>query len=350
MAEPPKILQVTYGAFSCTLEGFEDPVEALIAVTEYFRGLEADSPILAGALRSPEADGLRRMMAEAATNGDAERPMDLDGLGAARRGGLPGGSGIGNRPGSLEQGSSNMVGAPAGRRRWPLDRSPDQDEAALQRILSRAETKLSEPEAQWRREAMAHLKAAVVATEAERARDEGAAGENPNPLGSPEDEVAPLQLEEAQRVDPPRMRAALTGTRPRAPSADGDIDGPPVTADPPVLGRAGAPTMLLRGTEVPDSAALDEGTDEPFRTFAAAVGAMILPDLLEAAAVWLARVGGPGEGTRAELAALAGQALRLEPPREEVLRVIGILLREGRLVRGSAGRFRAAPGSRFALR
>jgi hypothetical protein len=49
MAESTKILQVTFGGYSCTLEGFEDPVEAMIVVTEYFRDLAERDPSFAAA-------------------------------------------------------------------------------------------------------------------------------------------------------------------------------------------------------------------------------------------------------------------------------------------------------------
>jgi hypothetical protein len=103
----------------------------------------------------------------------------------------------------------------------------------------------------------------------------------------------------------------------------------------------------------PLPAALDEdagpvrpGADGGFAAFAAAQGATALPALLEAAAAWATQRSPAGEATRSELVALASEALAAEPAREEVLRVIGILLREGRLLKGQGGRFRAAPGTR----
>jgi hypothetical protein len=255
---------------------------------------------------------------------------------------------------------------------------PAEDEA-VSRLMAQAATEMGGEETRRRQSAIAHLKAAVAATEADRAVTGGrsAQGEErmepyrddlervvrprrpqaeattPRPPAVPDPAArpTPLVLVSAQRIDQPRPAAPHASTT--------DSTAPrvviPVRPRRPALAQpsaalASAPQAVMQDT---DQAGLDDEdalTPEEaenlfsdatsFQDFADQLGAEALPDLLEAAAVYCAEVLQRPEFSRPlvmrQIAALPGQS---QTAREDYLRSFGTLLRQGRITKVKRGMF-----------
>lgn len=211
-------------------------------------------------------------------------------------------------------------------------------EQDMKRLIAKTQSEMAEPQATNRRNAIAHLRAAVAATNAEieagkperedtisdAFRDDLASAvrpKRPKKLGKSsarrpdtDQSAPPLKLVAEQRIDNPDETKPV---RPRRVSR-ADLDAPlaEVTTDHPA----------------PDG----------FADFAAEVGAQSLGDILEAAAAYMTYVEEREDFSRPQLMtrlrSIQGDAFS----REDGLRSFGTLLRTGKLRKVGPGRFTAS--------
>lgn len=233
-------------------------------------------------------------------------------------------------------------------RRSTLAEGESEGEAAMSRLIAETNNQMQGAENRRRLSAIAHLKAAVAATVAERRA--GAA----------------KPVNETDRQDPYREDLSLI-VRPATPTANRPtplvlvseqrIDRAPVTEPAPRPAEVGP----IRPRRVAGSAALAEDDEDDlenednlfadtrgFAEFAERLGAQDLGALLEAAAAYAACVEGRPQFTRPQIMRQVASISETEGNlREDSLRSFGTLLRTGRIVKIRRGQYALAEDSHF---
>jgi hypothetical protein len=206
----------------------------------------------------------------------------------------------------------------------------DKGDAAVNRLLVETDHQMDEPESATRRDAFAHLRAAVAAKKADSSI-------NGNGSAADSDDVYREDLAEV--------------VRPRRP-----LSGPPQTERPSE--PRPAPLKLVAEQRVQAEETRNEGPVQPrrvaavvehapetedeseFAEYAAEVGATTLPQLLEAAAAFLCYVEGRDQFSRPQLMTKVREAGGPDGfSREDGLRSFGQLLRAGKIEKMKGGRF-----------
>ena len=218
-----------------------------------------------------------------------------------------------------------------------------EDDSDMSRLMAQTNEELKEPEGRNRRNAIAHQRAAVAATRADRSGD--ATG------GEPEDPLNAYRADLAEAVRPRRTVSARDETEtPRvAPlklvaEQRVDVDD---AQDRAAAQQAAAQAVRPRRVSLQDADDGAEGDAGGFAAFAEERGASRLPDLLEAAAAYMSFVEGREKFSRPQLMNKVRQIEELDSSREDRLRSFGQLLREGKIEKVEGGRFTASESIGF---
>lgn len=229
-----------------------------------------------------------------------------------------------------------------------LDDAAEHPEENVSRLVDEVNTKMDQPENTRRRSAIAHLKAAVAATMADRllgGRRKESEAEQQQPYRKDLDDVVrpkaaaapvdrkmpPLMLVSEQRIDAPGL------TQGSGPMSLGNLA---VKHDPEEL------------LEEPNTEEAEEGnifSDEiSFAEFAEQNGATDLPDVMEAAAAYFIKVENQPHFTRPRVMRASAEVIGQDDfIREDGLRAFGSLLRSGVFERKQRGQFTIREESRF---
>ena len=242
------------------------------------------------------------------------------------------------------------------RRQRLLDTGSEND---MDRILAETNNQLGDSDGTRRRSAIAHLRAAVAATKAEkqagsdltepdeeedtdayredlaqvvRPRRPAVKPAGDTPTRRTEDRPAPLKLVAEQRVD-------MTESAPSGPVRPRRIRVADIAKQEEEAERALARREADADHDADKHAQAAAAHAASFTEFAARVGAVDLPDLLEAAASYLAFVEERDQFSRPQLMTKVRQVEQEDFNREDSLRHFGRLLREGKLRKVAGGRF-----------
>lgn len=222
-----------------------------------------------------------------------------------------------------------------GDRRRALDQLEEAaSERDMTRLMAKTISEMDEPESTSRRNAIAHLRAAVAATRADK---EAGVTERPDTIGDAfRDDLASV-------VRPRRPRAEGTPTaRPAdqmrpAPLklvAEQRVDAPATPAAPVRPRRVSMADIQQETRATPKTEA-----GNTFADYVEEKGAQDLPEILEAAASFLSFVEGRDQFSRPQLMTRARSVVGDDFSREDGLRSFGQLLRQGKIQKLKGGRF-----------
>ena len=231
----------------------------------------------------------------------------------------------------------------------------EQSTETVSHILEVTDSEMEEKEGSRRRSAIAHLKAAVAATRADKLLSRKRAKDEADEMDRYREDLAEVvrprrpveggNTRKSRRAAPlvlvseQRVNDAADETQEEAPR--------PSMVQPRRINRGSLAEAddFDQDGDMPDNIFVEP---ESFAKFAADMGAHDLPDLLEAAAAYTSYVEGREYFSRPQIMkAVAGMKEDGEYTREETLRSFGLLLRRGKIRKIKRGQFTIAESTRF---
>ena len=210
--------------------------------------------------------------------------------------------------------------------------SIDEESSDVSRLMAESDSQMGDEESATRRDAFAHLRAAVAAKKADAAAGDTLKDDDED--GAYRDDLASV-------VRPRRPASVVRSARPNAENRPAPLK---LVAEQRIdveQHRSKGPVMPRRVAAVADVAPAGDGS-ENFAEFAADMGASSLPDLLEAAAAYLSFVEGRAQFSRPQLMTKVRQVEKDDFSREDGLRSFGKLLRDGKIEKIKGGRFQVS--------
>jgi hypothetical protein len=217
---------------------------------------------------------------------------------------------------------------------------PTRVEDAMSRIFSETNHQLEEPEGRRQRDALAQLKAAVVATEAARQLGDNARSRDAGQTFR--DDLGALSPEGQPRAEGlPPLKLVKTVAEEKAKGAEAIETQARVSSKPLDVAADRLREIASKKDADPQS------KTEDFVVFLDRHGVTDLGDRLEAAAAYITFVEGEADFTRPQLMRLVQSASREEITREDGLRCFGRLLRQARFSKLNNGRFKVDENTPF---
>lgn len=232
----------------------------------------------------------------------------------------------------------------------------EEDEDDVERLISTTSSRLDNDESSKRRASIAHLKAAVAATKADASLTEAAQEQEARERDQYAEDLARVVRPERKtatgergKTNRPAPLVLVSALRIDKEDEDDVSSDETATDDTPVRPRRISRTDMDEQEAEEDRNVFAGDPDQSsFAEYAASTNALELPDLLEAAAAYYTYVESTEQFTRPMLMRkIASISARDGFSREAGLRSFGTLLREGKLVKGTDGKFVIAKTSRF---